>query len=108
MKDIINNLKNPDTLKTQLTLAINFMSSKDTDLECRMHSKSDNVEVMINDKGGEIIFKKLSITFSRYQFELEITLRGSSFIFDHVHLLHYSYNKNANRGRSYIDSPSWT
>ena len=29
--------------KTQLTIAINFISSKDTDKERVMHSKSDNI-----------------------------------------------------------------
>ena len=31
-------------------IAINFMSSKDDDEQYVMHSKSDNIEIMINDK----------------------------------------------------------
>ena len=27
----------------------------DNDEECVMHSKSDNIEIMINDKAGEVI-----------------------------------------------------
>ena len=54
-KDIINDLKKCDTWKIQLTVEINFMSSKDTDEECIMHSKSDNIEIMINDKADEVI-----------------------------------------------------
>ena len=46
MKDIINN---------QLTIVINFISSKDIDKECLMHSKSDNIETMIYDKVDEVI-----------------------------------------------------
>ena len=41
-KDIINNLKKFDTWKIQLTIAINFISSKDNDKERVMHSKNDN------------------------------------------------------------------
>ena len=33
----------------------NFMSSKDNDEERVMHSKSDNMEVMINKKADEVI-----------------------------------------------------
>ena len=43
LKNIINDLKKSDTWKIQLTIAINFMSSKDNDEELVMHSKSDNI-----------------------------------------------------------------
>ena len=52
LKDILNNLKNSDSWKTQLTVAIYFISSKNNDEDRVMHSKSDNIEIMINDKAG--------------------------------------------------------
>ena len=55
LKDIINDLKNSDTRKNQLTIAINFISSKDNDKEHVMHSKSDNKEIMVNDKADKFI-----------------------------------------------------
>ena len=55
LKYIIVNLKKSDTWIIQLTPAINFISSKDHDEECVMHSKSDNIEIMINDKPEEVI-----------------------------------------------------
>ena len=42
LKEIINNLKRSDTWKIRLSIATNFMSSKDTDEEGLMHSKSDS------------------------------------------------------------------
>ena len=33
----------------------NFISSKDDDKERVMHSKSDNIEIMINDKTDEVM-----------------------------------------------------
>ena len=42
-------------LKTQLTVAINFISSKDINEECVIHSKSDNIEAMAYDKADEVI-----------------------------------------------------
>ena len=54
LKDIINNLKKSGTWKIQLKIAINFIYSKD-DEEHVMHLKSDNIEIMINDKKDEAI-----------------------------------------------------
>ena len=70
------------TWKIQLKVAINFGSSKDTDQEREMHSKSDNMEIMIYDKVGEL-FESL---LNRYQIGLETSMRGSNFIFDCVNL----------------------
>ena len=36
--------------KIQLTLAINFIYSKDSDKTCTMHGKSNNVEIMISSE----------------------------------------------------------
>ena len=44
MKHIIEtHYEKYDTLKIQLTIAINFISSEDTDEEPVMHSKSDSI-----------------------------------------------------------------
>ena len=51
---IINNLKRSDTGKIQLTVAINFSSSKDNDEERLMDSKGDNIEIIISDKVDEV------------------------------------------------------
>ena len=55
LKDIINNIKKSGTWKIQLTMAINFIPSIDNDEERVMHSKSDNVEIMVNDEADEVI-----------------------------------------------------
>ena len=53
--------------KTQLTISVNFISSKDDNDEERvMHSKSDNMEIMINDKGDEDIEKRFKSLENRY------------------------------------------
>ena len=45
LKDVINNLKTSDTQKIQLTITINFISSKnDNNEECVIHSKSNNLD----------------------------------------------------------------
>ena len=42
-------------MENQLTLAINFIPSKETDEEQVIHSKSNSLAVMINNKAGEVI-----------------------------------------------------
>ena len=43
--------------KIQLTIAINFISSKDNDEERVMYLKNDNKKIKINDKADEVIEK---------------------------------------------------
>ena len=54
LKNIMNNLEKSDTWKIQLIIANNFISSI-YDEERVMHSKSDNIEIMINDEADEVI-----------------------------------------------------
>ena len=71
-----------------------------------MHSKSDNKEIMINDKADEVIEKLFKSLLNGFKNNLETPIEGSDFTFYYVHLLYYKYHKiYANRGGSYIDSP---
>ena len=82
LKDIINILKKSHMWKTKLTIAINFMSSKDNDEDRVVHSKSDNVEMMINYEDDEVIEERFQSLLSSYQIGLETSMKGSEFIFD--------------------------
>ena len=93
LKDAIKNPKKSDAWKIQLTLVINVMSSKDTHEERLMHLKNENIENMINDKADEVIGEIFQSLISRYKIGLETAMKGSSFIFYHVHLLYYKYHK---------------
>ena len=42
-------------MEIQLTIANNFISSLDNNEEHVMHSKSDNIEIMINDEANKVI-----------------------------------------------------
>ena len=92
LKDIINDFKKSDIWKIQLTIANNFISSLDNDEEHVMHSKSDNIEIMINDEAGENIEKLFDSPLNRYQNNLE-SMRGSQFVFDYIHFLDYKCHK---------------
>ena len=72
-----------------------------------MHSKCDNMEIMINDEANEVIKKLFDSLKNRYQNNLQ-PMKGSEFLFDYVHLLYYKcYKINPNRDGSYMDSPDW-
>ena len=72
-----------------------------------MHSKSDNIEIMVNDEQGKVIEELFKSLKNRYQNNLE-SMKGSELAFDYVHLLYYKCHKiNPNRSGSYIDSPDW-
>ena len=55
LKDIKNSLKTSNTWKTQLTIINSFISFIDNDEEHLLHSKSDNIEIMINDEANQVI-----------------------------------------------------
>ena len=94
--------------KIQLTIANNFISSIDNDEQRVMQSKSDNIEVMINDEADEVRKELFNSLKNRYQSNLR-SMKGSEFAFDYVHLLYYKCHEiNPNRNGSYIDSPDWT
>ena len=69
-----------------------------------MHSKSDNIEIMISDEADTVNEKGFDLLKNKYQNNLE-SMRGSEFVFDYVQLLYYKCHKrNLNHGWPYIDS----
>ena len=108
MKDIVNNLKKSDSWKIKLTVAINFIYSKDTDEEHIMYSKSDKIEIMIYFKADEVVKELFESLLKRYQIGLQTSMKSSDFIFEFIYLLYYKCHIiNLDHGGSYIDSPDW-
>ena len=94
--------------KIQLTMTINFISSKDSDETRTMHTKSNNVEVMVSSETDEIIEDLFESFLKQYQEGLEESIRGSEFVYDSVDVLHYNLDKvSLSRDGSYISSPKW-
>ena len=65
--------------KINLTMTINFFSSKDSEEVRTMHSKSDNIEISIGDETGEIIKDLFDSFLQRYQKGLEESMTGICF-----------------------------
>ena len=57
--------------KIQLTMSINFISSKDSDEPRTMRTKSNNVEIMMGSETDEIIKKLFESFLQKYQEGLE-------------------------------------
>ena len=108
MRNIIIDTQNSDTWKIQLTTAINFTSSKDAEEERVMHSRSNNIKFKSYTNATKVDDELFESLRSRYQGNLETSMRRIDFIFDSVQLIYYKCHKvNFKRGGSDIDSPYW-
>ena len=73
-----------------------------------MHSKSDNIKIMIYGKANKATYELFESILFRYQIGLEESMKGNDFIFDCVNFLYYKlYKMNLNCGGSYVDSTNW-
>ena len=66
LSDIINDHKTQGEWKIQLIIAINFISSKDSNETRTMHTKSDNIEIVIGNEMDEIIEELFKSLLQRY------------------------------------------
>ena len=62
----ITNRQKSGTWKVHLTIAVNFIFSKDKGEEQLMNSKSDHIEVLTYDNANEAIKKIFELLLSRY------------------------------------------
>ena len=73
-----------------------------------MHTKSNNVELMIGNETDKIIEERFESLLQRYQEGLEGSVTGSEFVFDTADLLYYKCHQiSLNCVGSDIDSPKW-
>ena len=106
MRNIIIDFLNSDTWKIQLTIPIDSVSSKDVEEERVINSTSDNKNLVQYKDVNEVINELFESLHSRYQGNLETSMRAKDFIFDSVQLMYYKCHKvNFSRDGSYIDFP---
>ena len=70
-------IKTQGEWKIQLTMVINFISSKSSDEIRTMHTKNNNIEVMMGSETDDIIKGLFESVLQRYQEELEEKMRGT-------------------------------
>ena len=64
-------------------MAINFISFKDSNETRTMHTKSNNMEIMIGSETYEIVRELFESLFAK----ISESMRGSEFVFDSFNLL---------------------
>ena len=70
-----------------------------------MHSYSDNITFTSDNDANEVVNKPFKSLRSKYQDNLETSMKGSEFIFDSIQLIYYKCHKvNFKCGGSYIVS----
>ena len=74
-------------------MQINIISSKDFEETHTMHTKSNNLEIMMGNETDQIIEKLFDSLLQKYQERLEESMKGSRFICDSVDLVHYHLQK---------------
>ena len=90
--------------KIQLSMRINFISSKDSDETVTMNTRSNNIEIMMGNETNEITEEPFESLMQKYQEGSEDNMRGNKFVFKSVDLLYYDPHKiGLNRGGSYIN-----
>ena len=103
LADLINFYKAKDEWKVQLSMQIKFVSFINNSEIDIIHSKSDNVEIMSGYDTNNIIDMLIDTFINRYQEGLETKMKRSSYVFNHIDLLGYHFNKiTLNRSSSYI------
>ena len=80
-------------MKIQLTMTVNFFSSKDSEETCTTNTKSDNTEIIMGNETDEIIEELFESLLQRYPEGLEKSMTGSEFVFDSVNLLYSKLHK---------------
>ena len=93
LKDMTDNHKSKGEWKKKLSMRIIFVSFTDVNETLEMHTKSDNITIMIEAETEDIINEPFNTFHKRYQEGLETKMRESSFTFERIDLLEYHLHK---------------
>ena len=81
LNDIINNHKTQfREWKIRLTRIINFISLKDSEETCTMHTRSANIKIMMGSETNNIV-KEVCKSLQKYLERPEESMRKSKFAF---------------------------
>ena len=94
--------------KIQISMHVNFISSKDTEETRTIYVWSDNESIVLGNETDSVIKELFESILDNYQKEEQIMRGGSDFIFESVELLDDKLHKTSlKRGGSYIESHEW-
>ena len=73
-----------------------------------MNLSSNNIKFASYGEVNNVTEKLFKLLHSKYQNDLEASIKRSDFIFDLLQVMFHNYHKvNFKRGSSYIDFPNW-
>ena len=109
--DMINdhkpNNRRSKVWKIQISMHVNFISSRDARGTCTIYVWSNKESIMWGSDTDDIIRDLFESFLYNYQEELKI-ISGSNFVFKSVELMDYKlHKKSLKRGGSYIKSHKW-
>ena len=78
---IIIDLQNSDTWKIQLTIAVNFTSSKVSEGKRAMHSRSKNIKFTSYNDANKVVDELFETICSKCQGNFETSMRRSDLYF---------------------------
>ena len=88
LRELLEEYKLKGEWKIQWTAEINFISLKPGSDETRiMHTRSDNIEIMIGDDNDDIIEELFKSFLQKYEENLQNKMRGSDFILCYIMIL---------------------
>ena len=88
LRELLEEYKLKGEWKIQWTAEINFISLKPGSDEARiMHTRSDNIEIMIGDDNDDIIEELFKSFLQKYEENLQNKMRGSDFILFYIMIL---------------------
>ena len=93
LRKLMNDKRKKGEWKIQLIMKVNFISSQNFIDTRDMHSKSDNVEIIMGNDTNEILKNLFNSLLQRYQKGLEESIRGSDFVFDYTESLNNIFHK---------------
>ena len=110
LSDLINDHKairnESKEWKIEITMHVNFISSKDSGETRTIFVWNDNEEIRLGNETDDIIKELFKSFLNNYQNEEIVLRKGSDFVFESVGLLTYSVHKiSLRRGRSYTKAP---
>ena len=96
LRDMINDHKTSKTRygewKIQISMRVNFISSKDTGETCTIYVWSNKESIMWGSDTDDIIRELFRFFLHNYQEEEQI-IRGSDFVFESVELMDYKLHR---------------
>ena len=105
---LINNHKNDNNRKIQLTMNVNFTPVEDLNDKRSLYINTKNFEIMLGSDTNEIVNELFDSIIQKYQELLDNATNDSGLVSEGVETTTYDINKTTiNRSGSYIESPTW-